>query len=193
MKKEILIISIAALMGMYNAQAQPCTTNVQNPNNGVATTVPVYTGAACINNSQITDNVDVFIGTGSLDLSIANQSYKINTQPVLWHNNITSNIFVGVGAGNGLASGTWNTLVGNNAGNLLSTGYDNTVIGSGAGHVLSVGERNTLLRKKLVVIFLFLFSCLNSGWGSHCFYKINFNGRSFLIEVHFKSVAFGRR
>jgi|GEM_PF-2818201 len=62
------------------------------------------------------------LGTaGDLNLNTSTSSYQIGGNKVLWHDGTTSDIFVGVGAGNATMSGHENTFVGNNAGNLCAT------------------------------------------------------------------------
>ncbi len=75
---------------------------------------------------------------GDINVSTPTNGYRIgtgslNSKYVLRHNNILSNIYVGVNAGNSTATGINNTLVGSNAGNNLTNGSNVTFIGSGAG------------------------------------------------------------
>lgn len=72
-----------------------------------------------------------FTSGGDLVLNGSSNSFKIGTDKVLWHNNITSNIYVGVAAGVN-TSGINNTFIGNSAGNANTTGNSNTAIGYNA-------------------------------------------------------------
>ena len=63
----------------------------------------------------------------------ASSAFKMGGSNILWDNNLTSNIFVGVGTG-ALVTGGYNAFVGNNAG-LSNGGWSyNTFIGSQAGY-----------------------------------------------------------
>ena len=76
------------------------------------------------------------------------ESYRINGVPVLWHNQNTSNIFVGAGAGaatNASSTGINNTFVGNNSGQSNTTGVLNTFIGFEAGASTTSGDSNTYI------------------------------------------------
>src|ERR1043165_8776062 len=53
--------------------------------------------------------------SGNLNLIKGTSAYQIDSNNVLWHNNHTENIFVGVNAGNGSATGLYNTIVGSGA------------------------------------------------------------------------------
>ncbi len=80
---------------------------------------------------------------GNINVQTPNRAYMIGNSRILWHNNITSSIFVGVGTG---TSGLNNTFVGFNAGNnAVATGTNNTFIGSRAGENCTAGTGNTLL------------------------------------------------
>lgn len=155
MKKKIFILLIAALIYADYAKPQACTNPLKAPNPSTVNNVPVISSIlGCVGVSQITDNIDVFIGTGSIDLSTALSSYKIGTLPVLWHNNIPTSIYLGVGAGNALGLLNFNnTFVGNNAGtsNINANSTDNTFIGFNAGFsnngtaALTPGNANTFV------------------------------------------------
>ncbi len=69
----------------------------------------------------------------------------INNNYVLRHNNNTSDIFVGVDAGNGTMSGHSNTLVGNSTGTSLTSGLQNTYVGYQSGKSTTTGYDNTIL------------------------------------------------
>ncbi|MCW3104413.1 MAG: hypothetical protein JWO09_2853 [Bacteroidetes bacterium] len=126
---------------------------------GTSGIIPKFTGTNTIGNSQIQDNAtNVGIGmAGSYKLDVnghtnitSTSAYKIGGSNILWHNGITSNIYVGVGAGTA-AGGSDNVFVGNDAGYYNSgssamnsyigshagmnfTGNDNTFIGAYAGY-----------------------------------------------------------
>jgi hypothetical protein len=87
-------------------------------------------------------NQKLTVQNGNINLFTANQAYMINSRPVLWHNNITSSIFVGDGTGN---TGTDNTFVGSLAGaaNVAgTTAQDNTFVGARAGQNCAFGIGN---------------------------------------------------
>ena len=74
---------------------------------------------------------------GDINVSTNNDAYRIGGDKVLWHYGNTSNIIVGVNAGNTSLTGYDLTLVGNNAGNQLATAQGATLIGSNAGFSLT--------------------------------------------------------
>ncbi len=142
MKKKILILVIIALFSAIYVKSQPCTPPVKNDGLGVLGIVPKYFGPSCTVNSQITDNVDVSIGSGNFDISNAVKAYMIYGNPVLWHNNNTTSINVGVGAGAYPNTLNYCTFVGYNAGNQnhQANAYENTFVGSLAGAINSDGS-----------------------------------------------------
>ncbi len=75
------------------------------------------------------------VSGGDIDISTSTRTYMISGNPVLWHNGITSNIFVGVGAGNTTAGLIGNVYMGFQAGNHSSGSSINSVlIGDSAGY-----------------------------------------------------------
>ncbi len=77
------------------------------------------------------------VTSGDINLNTFTNAYRIgdgstgNSFPVLWHNGIITNIYVGVGAGSNSTNSTniHNSFVGNNAGNATTSSRDNTAIG----------------------------------------------------------------
>ncbi len=90
-------------------------------------------------------------GSIRLDVTGVGESFMINTNPVLWHNNNTSNIFVGVGAGiSNTPTDVNNTFIGNNAGNNTATsgtarGSHNTFVGNNTGFTNTIGYGSTMV------------------------------------------------
>jgi len=90
---------------------------------------------------------------GDLNLTLPASSLMINDDRVLWHNDNTSNIFVGVGAGLSISSANAqrNTFVGNNAGYTTNYGgttnqaSDNTFVGHEAGYQNTIGRGGTFI------------------------------------------------
>ncbi|MCW5907634.1 MAG: hypothetical protein KIS94_07235 [Chitinophagales bacterium] len=105
-----------------------------NGNVGIGTTGPSYL-------------LDVNLGDINLNQTSAtvSEAYRIGGNRVLWHNNNSSNLFVGVGAGasNTNATGVNNTFVGYNSGNSNTTGFSNTFTGRDAGFSNTSGMWNT--------------------------------------------------
>ena len=72
------------------------------------------------------------VSGGDINVASSDKGYRIQGNKVLWYNTtVTSNIFVGVGAG-GSTTATGNTMVGNNAGVTAPAKTNNTCIGYGA-------------------------------------------------------------
>ena len=69
------------------------------------------------------------LGTGDLNIIGGGNGYQIAGSYVLWNNNINSNIYVGVGAGNLTGPGIQNTFVGYEVGNAIGTGARNAAMG----------------------------------------------------------------
>src|SRR5829696_7656113 len=82
--------------------------------------------------------------SGDLNLNLGASAYQIGANKILWHNNNTSDIFVGVNAGNATMTGHNNTLLGYQAGNSLTSSQQNTFIGYQSGKsataVFNVGD-----------------------------------------------------
>lgn len=92
--------------------------------------------------------VQVLTG-GDLNVVVGTNGYKIDNDFVLRHNNIKSNIYVGVGAGNSNAT-AYNTFVGYNTGantgntnGLPGEGTRNTFVGHLAGFSNNQGQENS--------------------------------------------------
>jgi len=147
MKTTIILLS-AALMLLIN-------TNELNGQQWL-TTGNTTAGTEKLGSSSGNFNLDFYINntnwmslltSGDLNIVQPSKGYKIDSEFVLWHNNIPSNIFVGVGTG---STGTDNTFVGSNtAGNLGNTGTGNSFIGSNAGFSNTSG---VVMRKKFRAI-----------------------------------------
>lgn len=97
-------------------------------NVGIATSVPGY-------------RLDV--NEGDINAITSTKGYRIAGNYVLYHDGTTSDIFVGVDAGNATMSGHNNTAVGNLAGNAMTTGDFNTSIGRQALKLNTTGYWNT--------------------------------------------------
>jgi hypothetical protein len=103
-------------------------------------------GPIGISNTFFTPVEFLDVNGGSVNLRTTTESYKIAQQPVLWYNNDASSIYVGVGAGNGIATTAFeNTFVGNNAGTAITTGDGNTFVGQSAGQTNTTGEHNVFI------------------------------------------------
>jgi hypothetical protein len=77
---------------------------------------------------------------GNVQLVTSTNSYMIGSNPVLWHNNITNNIYVGVDAGSASVTGEKNTFVGFSTGNATTGGYQNTFVGNEVRHKQYIGH-----------------------------------------------------
>ena len=97
------------------------------------------------NNGVSTTTLSLTPNTTGADLSIldAYSGYQIANRYVLWNNGMSSNIYLGIGAGNALSAGG-NTFVGNNAGNLTLDAY-NVYVGSNAAPIASSCKKNVIL------------------------------------------------
>jgi hypothetical protein len=137
MKKIFLLFGFIQLIQIQVVKSQCGTTTSTYPGIGTTTinTVPIFiNNNGCIQNSQITDNTDVSIATGSLDLSTITQSYKIGTFKFLWNNGNSTNIYGGVNTGNaGTFPTTDNTFYGYFTGNSVNTAIGNTFLGRYSG------------------------------------------------------------
>lgn len=78
---------------------------------------------------------------GDIAVRPLTNGYRIGNNYVLWNNGTTSNIFVGVNAGNANAFSNC-TFVGNNAG-LVNTGNTNTFMGANSGMSNTAGRNNS--------------------------------------------------
>ncbi len=85
------------------------------------------------------------INTGDANSPACTTAYMMGDLPILWHNGVTTRLYVGIGAGNSSASGVNNTCIGYNTGNSLTTGEDNTFTGMNAALNLTIGSYNTAI------------------------------------------------
>ncbi|MCW5909409.1 MAG: tail fiber domain-containing protein, partial [Chitinophagales bacterium] len=169
MKKQFYYLAaIILMMAMLktNAQAQwqlGGNTGTSNAALGTITGgefLPIITG----NNERMRVDENGLVGIGTtgpsylLDVNLGDinlnqtsattsEAYRIGGNRVLWHNNNTSNLFVGVGAGasNTNTLGWGNTFVGFEAGTANTTGYRNTFIGKSAGANNTTGYMNNFI------------------------------------------------
>ena len=97
------------------------------------------------------ESIDFYIGPtqylgittlGDLDITQGGNGYQIAGQYVLRHNNITSNILVGVGAGAN-TTGAGNSFLGAFSGNTNTSGSRNTILGFYSGGLNDLGNDNT--------------------------------------------------
>ncbi len=95
-------------------------------------------GKVGVATSSPTEFLDV---VGNINIGTSN-AFKINGNKILWHNNITTDIFIGIGAGTS-TTGANNCLFGYNAGYTNSTGYNNTAVGSQALYSNTTGYHNS--------------------------------------------------
>ncbi|MCW5907636.1 MAG: tail fiber domain-containing protein [Chitinophagales bacterium] len=106
-------------------------------------------GFVGIGNSFTNPSYRLDVNQGDINLNqtsaTVSEAYRIGGSRVLWHNNNTSNLFVGVGAGanNTNTTGVNNTFVGYNAGNSNTSGFSNTFTGRDAGFSNTSGMWNT--------------------------------------------------
>lgn len=99
------------------------------------------TGFTGINLNTPNDRLDV--NAGNIDVVTPTNAYKIGDQPMLWHKGVTSNLLIGIGAGNALPLNTTNrnVFIGGNAGfnatilanRVTNTGYESGFNDGGAG------------------------------------------------------------
>jgi hypothetical protein len=71
--------------------------------------------------------------------------YRLGTLPILWHNGITTRLYVGIGAGNNNATGIYNTCIGGTAGLQLTSGDSNTYVGYRAGTSNTIESEETFI------------------------------------------------
>src|SRR6185312_15252389 len=144
------------IMGGNQSRLPPLTNTVSQPLKalGVNTETPGFMiDAQC----GSTTDLDINVGCSTCSTPDA-VGYRIGSNMVLWHNGLTSSIFVGVnagqlgqhntfvgsGAGQSNPSGLWwNTYVGEQAGN-SANGDFNTFVGQVAGQG-DVGQANTFM------------------------------------------------
>ena len=128
---SITIVTLCCLVTINAQNSNPWpTTNFV----GIGTVTPVE-GLHVSNSRNI-----------RLDVSGAGESYMIGADPVLWHNDEITNIFVGVGIGANLNNAaTSNTFVGWQAGEANTSGSTNTFIGANAGESNTTGDDNTFI------------------------------------------------
>jgi trimeric autotransporter adhesin len=97
------------------------TWGLSSYNVGIGTTIAGY---------KLDVNGDINCASGS--------AYRLASSKILWYNTATtSNIFVGVNAGNSISSGQHNTFVGGSAGAATTTGMFNTFVGENAGQFIN--------------------------------------------------------
>lgn len=123
-----------------------CETNITDLN-------PI--GFVGINNTSPNDALDVNIlpgsASGNIDINNSTSRYEINDDPILWHKGVTSNLFVGVGAGQVTPTGPGgsdNVVIGYNAYSnwpILAPNIKNVVIGAEAGSNFSGGGVNDVV------------------------------------------------
>jgi len=140
--KTLAVTMIAVMMLSNYAMGQQWTTNGANIYNNNSGNVGFSTTGNFTNPAYLIDA----IGDINIDLSGANGSaYRLKGDRILWHNNTTTDIFVGKLAGNSTMSGHLNTLVGNGAGTALSSGNRNTMMGNAAGNKTTTGAQNVFI------------------------------------------------
>ncbi|MBL7765244.1 MAG: tail fiber domain-containing protein [Chitinophagaceae bacterium] len=108
-------------------------------------------GNVGINNTAPNDALDVNIGggtAGNLDLNNPTSRYEINDSSILWHKGNSTNLYVGILAGDatgpGFGNGDSNTVVGYQAGSGLPfLGQKNVLLGSQAGFGMWTSYNNT--------------------------------------------------
>ena len=159
----ILIFSIILLISIQTANSQQWNTLLGNTITGTeylggdgTSTVPLR--LKTITNFPInfyTNNsanpTMSHLTNGDLDVTTSTCRYLINSYPILWHNGVIRNIYLGVGAGN-VNNTHSNTFVGYNTGLnsgnsalLLRHGSRNTFVGHQAGMTNDMGEENTFV------------------------------------------------
>jgi hypothetical protein len=102
-----------------------------------------FTGI-CPSNS-FTPGQRLDVDSGDVDVNQPVNGYMIGNNYVLRHNTITTNIYVGVGAGNTSSTAIHNTFVGNNAGTSITTGNNCTFVGHNAGYSTTNAVRCTFV------------------------------------------------
>jgi hypothetical protein len=124
---------------------------------GVGGSLEIKNGAYPINFSTNGSLRAVITSGGDFNLSGTGNSYQLGGTPILWNNNNSANLFVGINAGNSSTTGIGhNTLVGNSADVGLTGGTDNTAMGYQALAKNSTGNFNVSIGSE---------SLLNNGTG----------------------------
>ncbi len=119
----------------WNASGTAGTLEIRNDFTGTPYTIEFWLNSVARIEMQQDGDLNVLTGT---------QGYQIDGNYVLRHNNITSNIYVGVGAGDN-TTGTNNSFTGNLAGNINSSGTDNTFNGFNSGSNNDYANFNTFM------------------------------------------------
>lgn len=96
-----------------------------------------WNGSANAERMRLTSAGDLGIGTSN--------AYQISSNKVLWNNGSTTDIFVGVSAGNGSMTGHNNTFVGNNCGTANASGATCVGVGGSALQYNTTGNYNAAL------------------------------------------------
>lgn len=166
MKTKISRIFIAAIFIINFSLAQPVAIMNLGNNNIIAN--PQQIGTQAGNNwdlqfitsgnpNMTIKYVSGFVGIGTptpsyqldvagdINIGTATNCFMIGGNKILWHNNIPTNIYVGVGAGNNStnAANVNNIIIGNNAGSSLTSGHENTFCGVNTGNLNYTGVMNT--------------------------------------------------
>ena len=106
------------------------------PGMGINVTSPQYMLDILCDPSNSTRS-DINVSTTN---SVQNVGYRIGGNYVLWFNSSTSNIYVGVNAGNTSVNSYYNTFLGNNTGTSTTSGQGNVAVGFGALYVNNGGN-----------------------------------------------------
>jgi len=159
MKKQLLILLQTLCLSAQMAFGQTTTTSNVRP----ATTAYLgwdgtgaNSGSLDIKNLFGSQPINFYNGTGptlclavtaagDLNLVGGSNRYQINGANILYHNNITSNIFCGYTAGNTSGTGTKNAAFGYAAGQSFTSGTDNTAIGANALEKNTSGKYNVAI------------------------------------------------
>ena len=110
-----------------------------------------FTGTVTANAGVVVDNItidgnEIDVGSGDLTLDVAGSIVLDAVGHISTPTAGTSNVKLGVNAGNSIASGgNYNTVVGDEAGTAITTGDYNTALGFDAGKAVDTGVQNTLI------------------------------------------------
>ncbi len=92
------------------------------------------------------DNGDININNNAYGYRMYDQ-YSSTSKYILWNNNNSDNLYVGIDAGNAALLPQFNTSVGYKAGTNDNTGIENTSVGSNAGEGITLGSENVNIGK----------------------------------------------
>jgi len=109
-KQNIAICILLTLLGLWGMESNAQSSTAANLFNAA-----YYLGWTTANDLPFKMNGTQLMTlkhtSGDLNLNLGTSAYQIGANKILWHNNNTSDIFVGVSAGNATMTGHSNTLL----------------------------------------------------------------------------------